>query len=345
MGGRRGRRRPAAPLPATRLAPKGSRSSHWPCSQAHPRKAFPNAYVLGKKKDRWRILGISQSYFQCFEIYSNVDVLFPLPLLLSLRPSSVWQRLMRELLTFEARALGSNYLLRYPLYVSPLPTQRHDARMDLAAWDRCKCLLRPPSTSGCTIRSPSSSPGEPAEGAGFLGLELAPLRAQREQNLPPKRGQLGDSAAVVWPISPSVRGRTGSNQPSTSLRGLLPIPLLRRPAWDCRRRGRKTEFGELNYLSKERDIPIPCRLLRLGVSRGGCSGLFCQTQGATERELPSRKGKAGRLENRSGRAKLEGQWGYTQRVTFAPRIPTAVRGGVALPLGQATPPQGGIPAC
>lgn len=179
----------------------------------------------GKKKDRWRIIGISQSYFQCFEICSNVDVLpppHPRPLLLpSLRPSSVWQRLTRELLTFEARALGSNYLLRYPLYVSPLPTQRHDARMDLAAWDRCKCLLRPPSTSGYATRSPSSSPGDPGEGAGLLELELAPLRAQREQNLPRKRGRLGaephGSAAVVWSVSPSMRGGTGSNQTSTSL--------------------------------------------------------------------------------------------------------------------------------
>lgn len=146
----------------------------------------------------------------------------PRPLLLpSLRPSSVWQRLTRELLTFEARALGSNYLLRYPLYVSPLPTQRHDARMDLAAWDRCKCLLRPPSTSGYATRSPSSSPGDPGEGAGLLELELAPLRAQREQNLPRKRGRLGaephGSAAVVWSVSPSMRGGTGSNQTSTSL--------------------------------------------------------------------------------------------------------------------------------
>ncbi|XP_048182419.1 uncharacterized protein LOC125337125 [Corvus hawaiiensis] len=202
---------------------------------------------------------------------------------------------MRELLTFEARALGSNYLLRYPLYVSPLPTQRHDARMDLAAWDRCKCLLRPRSTSGYATRSPSH--GEPAEGAGFPGLELAPLRAQREQNLPPKRGRLGDephgSAAVVWPVSPSVRRRTGSNQPFASLGGLLPIPLLRRPARDCRRRGRKTDHGELNYLLEERDIPTPCRLLRLGVSRGGCSGLLCQTQGATERELPGGRARPG----------------------------------------------------
>ncbi|XP_016154914.1 PREDICTED: uncharacterized protein LOC107603728 isoform X2 [Ficedula albicollis] len=36
--------------------------------------------------------------------------------------------------------------------------------MALAAWDRCKCLLRPPSTSGYATKSPSSSPGEPGEG-------------------------------------------------------------------------------------------------------------------------------------------------------------------------------------
>ncbi|XP_066032748.1 uncharacterized protein [Chamaea fasciata] len=206
----------------------------------------------------------------------------------SLRPSSVWQPLTREPLTFEARASGSNYLLLYPLYASPLPTQRHYARMDLVAWDRCKCLLRPPSTSGYATKSPSPSPGEPGEGGGFLELAL-------EQNLPPKRGRLGDephgSAAVGLARLSLLRGRRGSNQPSTSLGGLLPVSLFRRPAWDCRRRGRKTEFGELHDLSEERDVPTPCRLLGLGVSRGGPSGLFCRTQGATERELPDREGK------------------------------------------------------
>lgn len=82
-----------------------------------------------------------------------------------------------------------------------------EGRMDLVAWDRCKCLLRPPSTSGYATKCAPSSPGEPGEGAGFLEFELAPLRAQREQNLPPKRGRLGDephgSAAVIWPVSPS----------------------------------------------------------------------------------------------------------------------------------------------
>lgn len=65
-------------------------------------------------------------------------------------------------------------------------------------------------------------------------------------------------------------------------------------------------------MSEERDVPTPCRLLRLGVSRRGPSGLFCQTQGATERELPDREGKVGRAENRPEREKLEGQRGYTQ---------------------------------
>lgn len=54
-------------------------------------------------------------------------------------------------------------------------------------------------------------------------------------------------------------------------------------------------------------------VLRLGVSRRGPSGLFCQTQGATERELPDREGKVGRAESGPGREKLEGQCGYTQR--------------------------------
>lgn len=201
-GGRRGRRQPAAPLPATRLAPKGSRSSHWPCSQAHPRKAFPNAYVPGKTK---RTGGGSSGFLRAIFSALKFAVMLtffppPPPHLPSLRPSSVWQRLTREPLTFEARALGSNYLLRYPLYASPLLTQGHDARMDLVVWDRCKCLLRPPSTSGCATKSPSSSPGESGEGTGFLEFEL-------EQNLFSKRGWLGHephgSAAMLWPVSPS----------------------------------------------------------------------------------------------------------------------------------------------
>lgn len=205
--------------------------------------------------------------------------------------------------------------------------------MDLAAWDRCKCLLRPPSTSGYATKPPSSSPGEPGEGAGLLELELASPASAAGPKAAPEAGPWSG------PSPPSVQRRRGSNQPSTNLGGLLPVPLLRRPAWDCRRRGRKTEFGELNYLSEEGDVPSPFRLLRLGVSRGGPSRLFCQTQGATERELPGREGKVGLSENRPGREKLEEQWGYTQRVTFVPRIPRAQRGDVALPLGQATAPQ------
>lgn len=198
---------------------------------------------------------------------------------------------MRKLLTFEARALGSKRLLRYPLY----PSQHTHARCEDGfgcIWDRCICLLRPPSTSGYATRSPSSSPGEPGEGAGFPGLELALLRAQRGQKLPPKRGRLGGeprrSAAVAWPGSPSVRGRTGSNQPPANSGGGGSYPSLC-PDGQHGVAGEgtdKTGCGELNYFGRGKRRSHSTQAPSAGREQGGCSGCFCQTQGATERGLP-----------------------------------------------------------
>lgn len=205
--------------------------------------------------------GFLRAIFSALKFVVMLMFFFP-PLLPFLRPSSVWQRLTRELLTFEARALGSNYLLHKLLYASPLPTQRHDARMDVAVWHRRVSSGLPlpqavlPSLLHLLPESPVKAQGSwslnwvPSEHSGSKTCSEAgpaPRRAPRQRCRGLARVSLRE-------------GRRGSNQPSTNLGGLLPIPLLRRLAWDCRR-ARKTEFRELNYLSEEKGVPTPCSSL------------------------------------------------------------------------------------
>lgn len=128
------------------------------------------------------------------------------------------------------------------------------------------CLLRPPSTSGCAIRPPSSSLGEPGEGAVFPGLELALLRAQQEQKLPPKRGRLGGeprgSTAVAWPGSPSANF-SGGSCPSCRLDG-------QHGAVERENSVREAYFGRGKRRSHSTQAPSAGREQR------GCPGRFCQ---------------------------------------------------------------------
>lgn len=81
------------------------------------------------------------------------------------------------------------------------------------------------------------------------------------------------------------------------------------------------------------------------MSSGGCSGLFSQTQGAAERELTDRQGKAGRAETAPGGRSWKGS-GDTQRHRRGHVCPSHPRSGAwrcgAAPWpGQAA--AGGIP--
>ncbi|XP_064502433.1 uncharacterized protein LOC135410070 isoform X2 [Pseudopipra pipra] len=154
MGGSRGQPRPAAPLPSTpkaAAAPAG-------LDHKHIREKLSLLHMSREKK---RIGGGSSGFPRAIFSALKIAVMSmssptPTPLLPSLRPTNVWQPLTRELLTFEAKALGSNYLLHYPC--KP-PLSPHTGTSRGWVWRHLGSVSSGlPSTSGYATRSPSSSP-------------------------------------------------------------------------------------------------------------------------------------------------------------------------------------------
>lgn len=84
----------------------GSHRSRWPCSQEPPEKASREKHMSWEKRNGGASLGFLRAIFSALK--------FALMLMLPPFPLSAQQRLTREVLTFEARALGSDYLLLSP---------------------------------------------------------------------------------------------------------------------------------------------------------------------------------------------------------------------------------------